>query len=92
MAGVGSSLQLLERLGLPAAGSEYVERARRSLQFMRNILTRVGAAPSPEEGNLGLGLYVAQTIARSHGGSIRAEPTSDRPGATFVVDLPLLGR
>lgn len=92
MAGVGSSLQLLERLGLPAAGSEYVERARRSLQFMRNILTRVGAAPSPEEGNLGLGLYVAQTIARSHGGSIRAEPTSDRPGATFVVDLPLLWR
>ena len=49
-------------------------------------------APSPEEGNLGLDLYIAQTIARSHGGSIRAEPTSDRPGATFVVDLPLLGR
>lgn len=203
IAGVGSSLQLLERLDLPAAGSEYVERARRSLQFMRTILSQVGnatslegalelqevedvdlsrlvsgrvedfrleyagfsiecvvdeglrvkgnadnllqmldkllnnavehaapnglirvtllgsrdraqltvlnhgdalpddvdslfrpfvsAGPAPGEGNLGLGLYVALTIARRHGGTIRAEPTVDTEGAIFVVDLPLLG-
>lgn len=204
IAGIGSSLQLLERSGLAAAGAQYVERARRSLEFMRTILTQVGnatsldgalqlqefedvdfsrlvaghgedlrrvdpglhcefvvceglrvrgnadsllqmldkllnnavehsrpdevirvrlesslerarltitnygdplpedaenlfrpfvsAGPVPREGSLGLGLYVAQTIARHHGGTIRAEPTADRPGAAFVVELPLLGR
>lgn len=202
MAGIGSSLQLLERLGLPTAGAEYVERSRRSLEFMRTILTQVGnatslesalelqefenvdlsrlvagrgedlrlvhpgrhlefrvlqglqvlgnadsllqlldklldnavehsgpndsirvmlessadrarltvenhgdplpedtdnlfrpfvsAGTSPRDGNLGIGLYVAQTIARRHGGTIRAKPTADRPGAIFVVELPLL--
>jgi K+-sensing histidine kinase KdpD len=43
------------------------------------------------EGNLGLGLYVAKVIAGRHGGAIRAEPTADRPGARFIVALPLLG-
>lgn len=202
MAGVASSLQLLERAGLPSTGTEYVERARRSLQFMRNILAQVGNATSlesalqlrefetvnlsrvvaergadlrlvypcsrfeilvqegvhvrgnadsllqmldkllsnavehsehdesvrvvlersaelarlsianygdplpkdaerlfrpfvsgstsPRDGNLGLGLYVAQTIARYHGGTIHGMPTTGRPGAVFVVELPLL--
>jgi signal transduction histidine kinase len=202
MAGIGSSLELLERLALSANGAEYVDRAKRSLHFMRSILTQVAnatslesalelqeledvdlsrlvagrgddlhrednahrcelvvtdgvhvlgnadsllqmldkllnnalehsgpgdlirvsleasngralltvlnhgdplpadneslfrpfvsAGPATREDNLGLGLYVAQTIARRHQGTIRAEPTADRPGAVFVVDLPLL--
>ena len=50
----------------------------------------VSASPTPREGSLGLGLYVAQTIARHHGGTVRAEATTDQPGAAFIVDLPLL--
>jgi len=202
MAGIGSSLELLERLSLSASGAAYVDRAKRSLQLMRTILTQVAnatslesalelqelekidlsrlvagrgddlrradeahrcefvvkdgvhvlgnadsllqmldkllnnalehsghhdlirvsleasndralltvlnhgeplpadidslfrpfvsAGPATREGNLGLGLYVAQTIARRHGGTIHAAPPADRPGAVFVVDLPLL--
>jgi signal transduction histidine kinase len=202
MAGIGTSLQLLERTGLPGDGTTYVERATRSLDFMRGVLQKVAdatsleaaletqemrdvdlsrlvadraedfrreAAPrrcevtvcdgvhvhgSPdsllqmldkllnnalehtppdglirvslerqpdraclevlnfgvplpsdverlfrplvslrtpgEQGHLGLGLYVAQVIANRHGGAIRAEPTGDRPGARFIVELPAL--
>ena len=38
--------------------------------------------------NLGLGLFVAQSIARNHGGSVTAEDLADVPGARFVVSLP----
>jgi len=202
MAGIGSSLELLERSGMPDSGREYVGRAQRSLHFMRNILQQVANATSldgalklqeveqvdlsrlvvgrvedlrrdagelrfesrvvdgvcvrgnpdslvqmldklmnnavehsePEgvirvtldstpnlailevvnhgaplppdvaslfrpfvsvrrpdrEGNLGLGLYIAKVIASHHGGTLRAQPTVDRPGAHFIVELPLL--
>lgn len=41
-------------------------------------------------GNLGLGLFVARTIASHHGGSLTAEPLADgRVGARFTVSLPL---
>jgi signal transduction histidine kinase len=202
MAGIGTSLQLLERTGLTGDGATYVQRATRSLDFMRGVLRKVAdatsleaaleaqemrdvdlsrlvteraddfrreAAPrrcevaaceglhvrgnadsllqlldkllnnavehSPpdglirislhplpdrvrlevmnfgeplpadverlfrplislrapgEQGHLGLGLYVAQVIASRHGGAIRAEPTVDRPGARFIVELPTL--
>jgi signal transduction histidine kinase len=202
MAGIGTSLQLLERSGLPGDGTTYVERATRSLDFMRGVLRKVADAtsleaaletqemrdvdlsrlvteraedfcreavplrceitvcdgvhvcgspdsllqlldkllnnalehsppdglirvnlqqqldharlevmnfgvPLPsdverlfrplvslrasgEQGHLGLGLYVAQVIANRHGGAIRAEPTIERPGARFIVELPTL--
>lgn len=200
MAGVGSSLELLERSGLDAERKQYTDRAQRSLRFMRNVLDRVANAtnleraldvqetedlnlsqlvrerledfrrdrsllcdariepdvrvrgntdslaqmldklldnaidhsapnepivvtleksdgrvrlsiedhgdPLPDaveelfhpfatdggsgDAHLGLGLYVAQVIARHHRGTIRATPTADRPGAAFVVDLPAL--
>ena len=202
MAGIGTSLQLLERSGLSGDGTTYVERATRSLDFMRGVLRKVAdattleaaletqemrdvdlsrlvaeraedfgreAAPrrcevtvcdgvhvcgspdsllqlldkllnnalehcppdglirvslqpeldcarlevmnfgvplpsdverlfrplvsqraSGEQGHLGLGLYVAQIISNRHGGAIRAEPTVDRPGARFIVELPSL--
>ena len=202
MAGIGTSLQLLERSGLPGEGATYVERATRSLDFMRGFLRKVADAtsleaaletqemrdvdfsrlvaeraedfrreavprrceitvcggvhvhgspdsllqmldkllnnalehsppdglvrvslerqpdrarlevmnfgvPLPsdvdrlfrplvslrtpgEQGHLGLGLYVAQVITNRHGGAIRAEPTVDRPGARFIVELPSL--
>ncbi len=38
--------------------------------------------------NLGLGLFVAQSIARNHGGGITAEDVPNAAGARFVVTLP----
>lgn len=202
MAGIGTSLQLLERTGLPGDGTTYVERATRSLDFMRGVLSKVADATSLEaaletqelrdvdlsrlvaeraedfcreaaprrcevaisdgvhvcgspdsllqlldkllnnalehsppdglirvslqteldrarlevmnhgvplpsdverlfrplvslrasggQGHFGLGLYVARVIANRHGGTITAEPTADRPGARFIVELPFL--
>ena len=48
----------------------------------------VSSQSRPE--NLGLGLYVAQTIARNHRGHITAEDLSESLGARFVVQLPEL--
>ena len=48
MAGIGTSLQLLERSGLPGDGTTYVGRATRSLDFMRGVLRKVADATSLE--------------------------------------------
>jgi signal transduction histidine kinase len=202
MAGIGSSLELMRRTSIAADQIEYVDRAQRSLQFMRNLLQQVAGAtrmeealemqevepvdlsrlvvatveelrledsamrvevtsetnlqvqgnpdslvqllekllnnaaehsepagtihvgltaaggyailevvdygdalpadrerifapfvsthPTVQDGNLGLGLYVAAVIARHHGGRIWAEPTHARQGARFVVELPMI--
>ena len=50
----------------------------------------VGTKPTSEEGNMGLGLYVARTIVAHHGGTIVAQPLEGMDGARFVVSLPLL--
>lgn len=47
-------------------------------------------APRHAGDSLGLGLFVARTIALHHGGSIRAEPLDSAPGARFTVELPSL--
>ena len=51
---------------------------------------RVDKARSRATGGAGLGLSIVAAIAEVHGGSARLEPPApDRPGATFVVELPL---
>ena len=49
MAGISSSLELLERFGMPQPGPEYVGRAKRSLQLMRTVLQQVSSATSMED-------------------------------------------
>ncbi len=41
------------------------------------------------EGGLGIGLALARTIVRLHGGAIEAAPNAAAPGMTFTVRLPL---
>jgi signal transduction histidine kinase len=42
---------------------------------------------APRAGGLGLGLYIAQQIAQSHGGNITVE-SSEATGTMFTVELP----
>lgn len=46
-----------------------------------------GAASSPREGSVGLGLYIASEIVRGHRGRIEVESTRE-DGTTFRVHLP----
>ena len=48
----------------------------------------VRAVPLRAFGGLGLGLYVADAIARAHGGKIEVA-TREGEGAVFTVELPL---
>lgn len=51
--------------------------------FVSNKTPRAGSV------NLGLGLFIARTIAAHHGGSIEAYALDNPPGARFLVRLPL---
>jgi PAS domain S-box-containing protein len=42
-------------------------------------------------GGLGLGLAIVRQIVEMHGGTVKAESLGDNQGATFTVQLPLLG-
>ncbi|MEA2490771.1 MAG: hypothetical protein QOH21_2563, partial [Acidobacteriota bacterium] len=53
------------------------------------IFDRGRQAESAEQGGLGLGLTIADHLARAHGGTIRAESAGAGLGATFIVTLPL---
>ena len=54
-------------------------------QFVRGSRHRHGSVPGT-----GLGLFLARTIARAHGGELVCTPTADGPGATFRLTLPML--
>ncbi|MBF8189698.1 HAMP domain-containing histidine kinase [Nonomuraea sp. K274] len=51
--------------------------------------TRLKAARDKEKGGTGLGLPLSREIAMAHGGTLTI--ADHRPGARFVVDLPLYG-
>lgn len=57
-----------------------------------NIFERFYRAPNAiakeNEGN-GLGLYIARTIAKDHGGDLNFAPNEDGAGTTFTVSLPV---
>ncbi len=62
-----------------------------SSEHLPHVFERFYRAAKPEAGEAqsgGLGLAIAQAIARSHGGSIECESTPGA-GSTFTVSLPL---
>lgn len=50
---------------------------------------RAGNAVQKENAGSGLGLYIARTIAKDHGGELSFEPNRDGPGTTFVLSVPV---
>lgn len=50
---------------------------------------RAGNAASKENEGNGLGLYIARTIARDHGGDLEFRANDDGPGTTFTLTLPI---
>jgi len=58
--------------------------------FLPHVFDRFSQAdPTAQRGGLGLGLAIAQHLAKLHAGDIRAESAGVGQGATFVLRLPL---
>ncbi|MCU0863485.1 MAG: HAMP domain-containing histidine kinase [Planctomycetes bacterium] len=66
--------------GVPAAEHDAV-----FAQFRRGRAQQHGAVPG-----LGLGLFLARTIATAHDGTLVCEAPAQGPGARFVLTLPML--
>jgi two-component system, chemotaxis family, CheB/CheR fusion protein len=61
-------------------------------EFLPHIFDRFSQEDSSSvrlHGGLGLGLAIVQNLVELHGGTIRAESLSKKPGTTFTVLLPL---
>lgn len=67
--------------GLPA---EQLERI-----FERFVRYTPPGRAAQAEGGHGLGLAICRSIARLHGGTIRAENRTDRRGLRLIVELPI---
>jgi two-component system phosphate regulon sensor histidine kinase PhoR len=66
-------------------GVPLAERERIFQRFARGAAHQSGAVPG-----VGLGLHLARTIARAHGGELVCTSAGDGPGARFVLRLPSL--
>ncbi len=51
---------------------------------------RAQNAVQKENAGNGLGLYIARTIARDHGGDLNFEANTEGPGTTFTLSLPIV--
>jgi signal transduction histidine kinase len=57
--------------------------------LLPHIFTRGWQSKSAEQGGLGLGLAIAEHLARMHGGTLSAESEGENKGASFILTLPL---
>jgi PAS domain S-box-containing protein len=62
------------------------------LPFIFDAFRQADPSLTRMHGGLGLGLAIVRDVVELHGGTVQAESSSDRPGATFVVNLPLASR
>ncbi|NNM34700.1 MAG: HAMP domain-containing histidine kinase, partial [Gemmatimonadetes bacterium] len=73
--GEGASVEVLDRG--PGIASEHLERIFDPFFSTKDQVRGVG-----------LGLFMADAMIRSHRGTIRADNRSDGPGARFLIQLP----
>jgi signal transduction histidine kinase len=60
-------------------------------EFLPHVFDRfrqADASRTRAHGGLGLGLAIVRHLVESHGGTVHAESSGDRQGATFTVKLP----
>ncbi len=69
--------------GLPQAREDLMES-------MVSVRTSVAAENPQAQSHLGLGLYIASTVADFHGGTLSLADREEAPGVTATVRLPLL--
>ncbi|MEM7434962.1 MAG: HAMP domain-containing sensor histidine kinase [Myxococcota bacterium] len=87
------SADILVELPRPSNGvvELVVENHGRPLPSHKEKIFEAFVSSRGEPGNLGLGLFIARSIARNHGGDISAADPADAPGARFTVRLPISG-
>ncbi len=57
-------------------------------EYLPRLFEAFERAGAPEEGGLGLGLWIARSIVDDHGGTLTAESPGVGLGATFRISLP----
>lgn len=85
-------VEALRRLSIDPRAVLIVDRIRRSCgrisRLVDDVLDYWRAATGADEGGLGLGLYIASQIARSHGGTLDVSSSTDGTTFTFTFTLP----
>ncbi len=81
------SLRRERHAALLSVANEAEEIGAEQLSHLFDRFYRMEEARGAEDGHFGLGLSIAQAVAASHGGQIRA--AYQRPKAIFKVSLPL---
>ncbi|MEJ7932224.1 ATP-binding protein [Ramlibacter sp. AN1015] len=59
------------------------------LPHLFDLFTQAQRTPDRAQGGLGLGLALARTLARLHGGDVTVKSAGSGAGSTFTVTLPL---
>ncbi len=61
---------------------------RAHLRFVFNRFYRIGSEVRRSTTGTGLGLFIVKSVARAHGGAVRAESDGEGQGTTFILRLP----
>ncbi|MEM7135607.1 MAG: HAMP domain-containing sensor histidine kinase [Myxococcota bacterium] len=87
------SADILVELQRPSNGTVelVVENHGRPLPSHKEKIFEAFVSSRGEPGNLGLGLFIARSIARNHGGDVSAADPTGARGARFTVRLPTGG-
>jgi PAS domain S-box-containing protein len=61
------------------------------LPFVFDRFRQADSTTTRQHGGLGLGLAIARQLVEIHGGSVGAESAGEQKGATFTLQLPVVG-